>query len=74
MDDGALTRQPIFDRHLETVGYELGYGHLGRRNEEARDEAGQFVAALVDIGFETLVGKRFALVSLPVPFLVGTFP
>ncbi len=73
MAEIALSRQPIFDRHLETVAYELRYGQLRGMPCDPSTEAERFLATLVDTGFETVVGSRHAVFSLPVAVLASTF-
>ncbi len=74
MHDIAIARQPIFDRHLETVAYELRYGPFGRATASDDEEAGRFLATLLDIGFATLVGTRLAIITFPVTFVLETLP
>ncbi|MDW8060693.1 MAG: HDOD domain-containing protein [Thermomicrobium sp.] len=70
----AIARQPIFDRHLETVAYELRYGQLHAVRAGLDEEAARFLAALLDIGLETLVGSRQAVLTVPPGLVVGTLP
>lgn len=74
MHEIAIARQPIFDRHLETVAYELRYGQLGQARVDAEEEAGRFLATLLDTGLETLAGSRLAVVTLPASFVVEKLP
>lgn len=71
-------RQPIFDRALDVLGYEL----LFRADEEAvsASEGGDMATTRVivntftEFGLETLVGRRLAFVNITRPFVVGTVP
>lgn len=68
--DLLVARQPLFDRTLDVVGYELLY-----RDSVARDEAGSLdpslmtnitlANAVLGIGLEELVGRTHAWVNVP---------
>lgn len=70
-----VARQPLFDRTLDVVGYELLY-----RDSTTRDEAGSLDASLMTnitlanavlgIGLEELVGRAHAWVNVPQQLLV----
>ena len=73
-----VARQPIFDRNLEVVAYEL----LFRRNnaEHANvvdhDQATSqvIVNAFMEIGIGNLVGDKLAYINMPAAFLLGDYP
>jgi len=71
-------RQPILDRTLSVLGYEL----LFRQNADAvraaatddRATGRVIVNTFAEIGLDRLVGPRLAFVNVTRPFLVGTLP
>ena len=71
-------RQPIFDRGLDVLGYEL----LFRASEDATSaaESGDMATTRVivntftEFGLDRLVGQRLAFVNVTRPFVVGTMP
>lgn len=71
-------RQPIFDRGLDVLGYEL----LFRASEGATSaaESGDMATTRVivntftEFGLDRLVGQRLAFVNVTRPFVVGTMP
>jgi len=73
-----VARQPIFDRNMEVVAYEL----LFRRNnaEQAdvvdHDQATSqvIVNAFMEIGIGNLVGDKLAYINMPTAFLLGDYP
>ncbi|MCS7051253.1 MAG: HDOD domain-containing protein [Thermomicrobium sp.] len=70
-----IARQPIFDPHLETIGYELRYGRPAARAEPATaQEAQRFLDVVLDLGLDTLVGTRLAIVALPPAILTTVLP
>ena len=75
VDAAVLTyvaRQPIFDRRLDVVGYELLYrGDASNVADVVDQEAATFAVlgnALVDFGLETLVGTHPAFINVPRSF------
>jgi hypothetical protein len=75
MKDYFLARQPIYDRQLKVIGYELLY----RRQETSaanvvdRDLATTQVIlnAYAETGFQRIVGKRLAFINLTDNFILG---
>jgi EAL and modified HD-GYP domain-containing signal transduction protein len=71
-------RQPIFDRSLSVLGYELLFRHSA--NAETASSAGDratgrvIVNAFAEIGLDRMVGNKRAFINLTRPFLVGTLP
>lgn len=75
-----LARQPIFDRNVRVVGYEVIF--RGHEAEGASDGAiahnAQAAAAtvvintLVELGLERLVSSHQAWINLPGEFLLGS--
>ncbi len=66
-----IARQPIFDRHLTTVAYELRFRHLKPSLPYTNiAEVQRALVVLLDIGLDTLVGPRSALVAVPPEELV----
>ncbi|HEX2981144.1 MAG TPA: HDOD domain-containing protein [Anaerolineaceae bacterium] len=78
MKDYFLARQPIYDRQLKVIGYELLY----RRQETSaanvvdRDLATTQVIlnAYAETGFQRIVGKRLAFINLTDNFILGRYP
>ncbi|HLJ04380.1 MAG TPA: EAL domain-containing protein [Solirubrobacteraceae bacterium] len=68
-------RQPIFDRNLDVVGYELLFrsGPENRARVEDSEEAtaSVVIGSLTEIGLERLVGARPAWINVSREFLVG---
>ncbi len=69
MKEILIGRQPIFDRQLEVVGYELLYRDSMINQAQIKDEslATQTVLsrAFMEIGIDRLVGDKLAFVNLP---------
>ncbi len=77
MDNIFIGRQPIYNRRLETVAYELL--HRQSRENVARVSDGNRATSEVlvnslDFGLDTLVGRRPAFINLTRGFLTGEFP
>ncbi|MGO9750833.1 MAG: EAL and HDOD domain-containing protein [Solirubrobacteraceae bacterium] len=73
MSEVYLARQPIFDRKLQVVGYELLFRDAhGNRATDDDDEAATAVisSALTEIGLKRLVGARKAWIRVS-PQLLG---
>lgn len=72
-----IGRQPIYDRELRVIGYELLYrgGEGNRAGEIDGDRATSqvLVNAFLEIGLERLVGDRLAFINLTRAFLTA-FP
>lgn len=71
-------RQPIFDRNLNAIAYELLFRSAeGRGPEDVngnRATSEVLLHTFVDIGLDTVVGNRQAFVNFPRDFLVGALP
>lgn len=71
-------RQPIFDRGLDVLGYELLFraGEASPTASESGDLATTkvIVNTFTEFGLERLVGRRLAFVNVTRPFVVGTMP
>lgn len=71
-------RQPIYDRELKVVGYELLYRrdpNINRAEFSDVDQACSQVLldTLVEVGIENLVGNHLAFMNLSQSFLVGNY-
>lgn len=78
MADVYIGRQPIFDRNLNVVGYELLYRSEDMDSAQFLD-GNQATAAVVsnaflEIGFERLVGDKLAFINLTRAFITGKYP
>lgn len=78
MADVYVGRQPIFNRDLQVIGYELLY-RSGTSNQATfidADHATSVVLAnsFLDIGLEQLVSDKLAFVNLTRAFLTGKHP
>ncbi len=77
MPNVLIGRQPIFDRKLNVIGYELLYRD-GEQNRAVITD-GRLATSLVlsrafmEIGVDNLVGDKLAFVNLPREFLVNEF-
>ena len=71
-------RQPVYDRALDVVGYELLFrGHPTATSADRRDDLATtrvIVNTFMEFGLERLVGRRLAFVNLTRPFVVGQLP
>ena len=72
----VVARQPIFDRSLTVIGYELLFRGGAAHGQPVIDSAEQATARVVvnsmtEIGLEELVGDRPAWVNLTRDFLLG---
>jgi EAL and modified HD-GYP domain-containing signal transduction protein len=71
-------RQAIFTPRLDVFAYELLYrdslDNRARFSSADQASAATMVNALVEIGFDTLVGDALAFVNLPAEFLLGHYP
>jgi EAL and modified HD-GYP domain-containing signal transduction protein len=79
MQDIYIGRQPIFNRKLDLVAYELLYRANGVQNAAGpidHDHATTQVVinAFLEFGLEELVGKKLAFVNLPRSFIVRDKP
>lgn len=78
MSEIYVGRQPIYDRDLRVVGYELLYRrdpNINRADFSDVDQACSQVLldTLVEVGVENLVGKHMAFMNLSNSFLVGNY-
>jgi c-di-GMP phosphodiesterase len=78
-EDVLVARQPILDRRLEVMGYELLYRtseNLGAADPEHAEQATSRVIAdaFGELGLERLVGARPAFVNLTREFLLTVRP
>lgn len=69
-----LARQPIVDRDLQTVGYELLYraqdaDQVARISNSNQATASVVINALTEIGLETLVGNNQAFINIPMKLM-----
>lgn len=79
--DGAETligRQPIFDRDMNVVAYELLFrsGEANRADVLNHNEATSqvIINAFMEIGIADLVGDKLAYINMPSAFLQGIIP
>lgn len=74
MQNVFIARQPIYDRHLSVIGYELLY--RARDTDVAEitraDEASArvIVSSFLDIGIDRLVGSALAFINVPEALVV----
>ncbi|MBF2055346.1 MAG: HDOD domain-containing protein [Candidatus Sericytochromatia bacterium] len=78
MADVFVGRQPIFDRNLDVVGYELLY-RSGENNYAAFQDADHATSVVLsntflEMGLEQLVGDKLAFINLTRAFLTGQYP
>lgn len=69
-----LARQPIVDRELQTVGYELLYraqdaDQVARISNSNQATASVVINALTEIGLESLVGTQQAFINVPMKLM-----
>ena len=79
MHEIFIGRQPIFNRKLELIAYELLYRANSTHNAAGvidHDHATTQVVinAFLDFGLEQLVGEKQAFINLPRSFIVGDNP
>ena len=74
MDDIYIARQPIYDRDLKVIGYELLYRdseeNLARFDDADKASSDTIVNSFIHIGIDNLVGTSLAFVNLPTEFIV----
>ena len=79
MSELLLARQPIFNRNLEVIAYELLYRSVSDR-ENAKVIDGDLATTQVildtfsELGLESIVGNKIAFINLTRNFLIGKFP
>ena len=73
-----VARQPIFDRNMDVVAYELLFrrGNAEQANVVDHDQATSqvIVNAFLEIGIGNLVGDKLAYINMPTAFLLGDYP
>lgn len=78
MTDLFIGRQPIFDRHLQVIGYELLYrsGQKSAADFLDGDHATASVLSntFMSFGLDNLVEDKLAFINLTAPFLTGQYP
>jgi len=71
-------RQPIVDRELTVLGYELLFRHgphaLRAATDDDRATGRIIVNTFAELGLQRLVGSRLGFINVTRPFLVGTLP
>jgi EAL and modified HD-GYP domain-containing signal transduction protein len=71
-------RQPIFDRSLSVLGYELLFRHgpdaAFATSAGDRATGRVIVNTFAELGLDRMVGSKTAFINLTRPFLVGTLP
>ncbi|RZS89765.1 diguanylate phosphodiesterase [Motilibacter rhizosphaerae] len=71
-------RQPVYDRSMDVVGYELLFrAQTTSTSAERSDDFATtrvIVNTFMEFGLERLVGRRLAFVNLTRPFVVGELP
>ncbi len=78
MREVYVGRQPIFDRSLSVLGYELLFRdgakatHASSKGDRATGQV--IVHTFAEFGLDRLVGSKLAFVNMTRPFLVGTLP
>lgn len=74
MDDIYIARQPIYDRALKLVGYELLYRNsqenFAQFEDDGKASSDILVNSFIHIGIDNLVGTSLAFVNLPTEFIV----
>ncbi|MDT8397102.1 MAG: HDOD domain-containing protein [Pseudomonadales bacterium] len=70
-----LARQPIFNRCLQVVGYELLYrsdsGDAANVSDGNQATAQLIINAFLEIGLENLIGNRLAFINMTRDYLLG---
>lgn len=78
MDDIYVGRQPIYNRSLDVIGYELLYrsGHDNQAQFLDGDQAtGEVILnSFLELGLENITGRHPAFINLSRSFLVGDRP
>ncbi len=73
-----VARQPLFDRNLDVVAYELLFrsNNSEHANVVDHDHATSqvIVNAFMEIGIGNLVGDKLAYINMPAAFLLGDYP
>ncbi|MGO9958189.1 MAG: EAL and HDOD domain-containing protein [Solirubrobacteraceae bacterium] len=75
MSEASLARQPIFDRGLNVIGYELLFRSLQATEARFVDDATAttmvVINALTEIGLERIVGRKRAWINVSRDFLLS---
>jgi c-di-GMP phosphodiesterase len=79
MSELLIARQPIFNRNLEVIAYELLYRSVSdKQNAKFIDGDLATTQVILDtfthLGLEALVGNKIAFINMTRNFLVGTYP
>lgn len=79
MHDIAIGRQPVYDRELKLVGYELLFREFNNQNQAYfidgnRATSEVILNALTEIGVKTLVGESSVFFNMTEKFLTGDIP
>ena len=79
MPDLLVGRQPIFNRKLDVVAYELLYRSVGQGNKANFLDGDQATTQVIlntfsEVGLETLVGQSVAYINCTRNFLIGKYP
>lgn len=79
MHNIAIGRQPIYDKRLKLVGYELLYREHDQQNQARFTDGNRATSevilnALTEIGVKTLVGDTTAFFNMTESFLTGAIP
>ncbi|MDH5444295.1 MAG: HDOD domain-containing protein [Gammaproteobacteria bacterium] len=79
MHNIAIGRQPVYDRQLQVVGYELLYRQFGGQNQANFNDGNKATSevilnALTEIGIKTLVGDVAPFINITTAFLTGEVP
>jgi EAL and modified HD-GYP domain-containing signal transduction protein len=77
--DIFIGRQPIFDRRLKVIGYELLYRDLRNKNKAIMPDGNQatidvVMNAVVDIGLDRLVQDKKAFINVTDAHLISKLP
>ena len=69
-----VVRQPVYTRTQHVFGYKIqfqSYPELEIEPDTEADAARRILDAIIEIGFDSLVGHRNALIAMPRPLLCG---
>lgn len=76
MDDIYIARQPVYDRDLKIIGYELLYRdseiNSAVFDDSNRASSDTIVNSFIHIGIDNLVGTSLAFVNLPAEFILNS--
>jgi len=78
MEDIFLARQPIYDRDLNVIGYELlfrnNHANVAQFTDGARASSQLISNTFMGIGLENIVGSSVAFINLTHEFFIGEQP